>query len=246
MLIKDVVDSYGGRARFVSENWGASQLAERFGVKKYPVVFVEDVLVAKPEDFGGWGRNEGRYAPWREEANHEKFKRDLARMIDVALRGELQGGGPTTGAVAATDSAGGGEIESLPAFNLQDLAGRQVESSSLAGQVVVVEFWATWCPPCRSTLAWLGQVERRYGERVTVVAVAVESEESQVRELTRPLEAPVHVVMGSDKVVAPFGTVTGVPLMMVFDQTGKRAAVFYGAPADLHERVGRALGTLLK
>lgn len=235
-----MVESYKGRARFVSENWGASKLAERFGVKKYPVVFVEDVLVAKPEDFGGWGRNEGRYAPWRDAANHEKFKRDLSRMIDIALRGELENPSPAQGSTSE------GEIESLPAFALQDLAGRSVESSALAGQVVVVEFWATWCPPCRSTLSWLGEVERRYGDRVTVVAVAVESEEAQVRELTRSLGAGINVVMGSDKVVAPFGTVTAVPVMMVFDQTGKRSAVFYGAPADLHEKVGRALGPLLK
>ena len=235
-----MVETYKGRARFVSENWGASKLAERFGVKKYPVVFVDEVLVAKPEDFGGWGRDVGRYAPWRDEANHEKFKRDLARMIDLALRGELESPGPSRA------SAAEGEIDALPAFTLQDLAGRSVESSKLAGQVVVVEFWATWCPPCRSTLSWLGQVERRYGDRVTVVAVAVESEEAQVRELTRTLDAPIHVVMGTDEIVAPFGTVTGVPLMMVFDQTGKRAAVFYGAPADLHDKVGRALGPLLK
>ncbi len=235
-----MVESYKGRARFVSENWGTSKLAERYGVKKYPVVFVDEVLVAKPEDFGGWGRNEGRYAPWRDEANHEKFKKDLSRMIDIALRGELQSPGP------AQAHAGEGEIETLPAFTLQDLAGRSIESSSLAGQVVVVEFWATWCPPCRSTLTWLGQTERRYGDRVTVVAIAVESEEAQVRELTRTLGAGVNVVMGSDKIVAPFGTVTGVPLMMVFDQTGKRTAVFYGAPADLHDKVGRTLGALLK
>lgn len=236
-----MVEGYKGRARFVSENWGESRLAERYGVKKYPAVFVGDVLVAKPEDFGGWGRNTGRYAPWREASSHEKFKRDLARMIDVALAG-----GDVGPAAAATGGAGAdAEIEALPAFSWKDLEGRGVETAGLEGQVVVVEFWATWCPPCRSTLQWLGEVERRYGERVTVVAVAVESEEPQVRELTKTL-AGVRVVMGPDAVVAPFGTVTSVPTMLVFDARGRRAAAFYGAPPDLHAKAGRVLEELLK
>jgi thiol-disulfide isomerase/thioredoxin len=241
LLIKDVVENYKGRVRFVSENWGTSKLAERYGVKRYPVVFVDEVLVAKPEDFGGWGRNEGRYAPWRDAANHEKFKRDLSRMIEITLRGKAA---PEEARAAAP--AESLEIAALPAFSAVDLAGRRVESSALAGQVVVVEFWATWCPPCRSTLGWLGEVERLYGERVTVVAVAVESPEAEVRELTEGLKLRAHVLMGTDERVAPFGTVTGVPTMFVFDQRGKTAAVFYGAPPDLHEKAGRVLEGLLK
>ena len=66
----------------------------------------------------------------------------------------------------------------------------------------------------------LGEVGRRYGERVTVLAVAVESPEEQVRELAEGLKLPAHVVMGTDERVAPFGTVTGVPTMFVFDQRG--------------------------
>ena len=52
---------------FVSENFGASKLADQFGVKGYPAVFVDDVLVAAPRDFGYFGEVEGtgRYAPWR-------------------------------------------------------------------------------------------------------------------------------------------------------------------------------------
>lgn len=235
-----MVEGYGRRARFVSENWGESRLAERYGVKKYPAVFVGDVLVAKPEDFGGWGRNTGRYAPWREESSHEKFKRDLSRMIDVALAGGEVG--PAAGAAKREENS---ELESLPAFAWKDLEGGAVGPESLRGQVVVVEFWATWCPPCRTTLQWLGEVERKYGERVTVVAVAVESDEAQVRELTKTLTG-VRVVQGTDTVVAPFGTVTSVPTMLVFDRQGRRAAAFYGAPPDLHAKAGRALEELLK
>lgn len=235
-----MVESYRGRAEFVSENWGDSKLAERYGVKRYPVVFVDDVLVAQPDDFGWYGAK-GKYTPWREKASHERFKRDLAGMIELALAGR-------TSQLAAAHGAKveAAEVASLPAFAAKDLEGRAVEPSRLAGRVVVVEFWATWCPPCRAALSFLGDLKRRHGDGVEVLAVAVESKEEEVRELTRSLNQPLTVVMGSEELAAPFGTLGSVPRMFVFDRQGKTAAVFYGAPPDLHEKVNGLIDTLTK
>ncbi|HKY04341.1 MAG TPA: TlpA disulfide reductase family protein, partial [Blastocatellia bacterium] len=211
------------------------------GIKRYPVVFVDDVLIAQPKDFGGWGEKGGKYSPWREQANHDKFKRDLSHMIDLLLRGDKN-----TAARAGARADDAAEITALPRLAALDLAGRSVESEKLAGQIVVVEFWATWCPPCRGTLDWLGKLERRYGDKVTVVAVAVESDEKEVRQLIEPLRLPVHVVMGQKEMVTPFGDFSTVPTMFVFDRQGKTAGVFYGAPKDLHARVARLIDTLAR
>ena len=68
MLIKDVVQNYKGRVEFVNETYGNSALAARYGIKKYPVVFVDDVLVAKPEDFGWFGaEGKGKFS-WQVHA----------------------------------------------------------------------------------------------------------------------------------------------------------------------------------
>ena len=79
------------------ENYGDSQLAKRFGVKRYPAIFVDDVLVATPKDFGwfgkGEGKDEGRYAPLKSAASHERFRSDLARMLRLVARGR-HGGRP--------------------------------------------------------------------------------------------------------------------------------------------------------
>lgn len=238
MLIKEVVRNYGGRVEFRSENWGDSQLAERYGVKRYPVVFVDDILLAQPNDFGWYGAK-GKYTPWRDKASHEKFKRDLMRMIELVLTGQKEAAA-RSGQTKVDDA----EIAQLPGFSAEDVRGRVVDSASLEGRVVVVEFWATWCPPCRSTLAWLGELKKRYGERVTVIAIAVESEEKEVRELTK--ELPVSVIMGTESLVNPFGTLGSVPRMFVFDPGGKTAGVFYGAPTDLHQRVDRLVDSLLQ
>jgi thiol-disulfide isomerase/thioredoxin len=239
LLIKDVVGRYGGKVRFASEDWGTSELATRFGLKRYPVVFVNDILVAQPKDFGGWGQSGGKYAPWREPANQERFQQDLARVIDRALRGELDG------AAGGAEVDTSGDIASLPALTFTDLEGARLGPDALAGQVVVVEFWATWCPPCRSTLQWLGEVERQYKDRVTVLAIAVESPEEDVRKLVKTLGLPVYVVMGAPETARPFGDFLSVPVLFVFDGRGKTAAVFHGAPKDLHERADRVLKPLL-
>src|SRR3954452_6175916 len=88
-MVQSVAAQYPGRVNFVSENFGASKLAERFGVKGYPAVFVDGVLVASPREFGYFGEVEGsgRYAPWRNAASQAKFKDDLSRMIDLILSG---------------------------------------------------------------------------------------------------------------------------------------------------------------
>src|SRR5262249_19705382 len=192
LLIKDVVESYKGRVRFVNENWGDSKLAERYGVKRYPVVFVNEAMVARPEDFGGWGATTGKYHPWKSPANQAKFKKDLARMIDLTLRGRAPA---PNKAQAETEAVG--EIAALPPLELRDIEGRRIESADLAGRVVIVEFWATWCPPCRSTLGWLGEVKQRYGDRVEVVTVAIESEEPEARKQAQSLKLVPRVVMGT-------------------------------------------------
>ena len=50
---------FDGRVRFVFENYGDSDLARRFGVTRYPAIFVDDILVATPKDFGFYGKGEG-------------------------------------------------------------------------------------------------------------------------------------------------------------------------------------------
>jgi thiol-disulfide isomerase/thioredoxin len=239
LLIKEVVQAYGGRVEFKSENWGESTLAEAYGVKRYPVVFVDDILLAQPNDFGWYGAK-GKYTPWRDKANHEKFKRDLTRMIGLVL-----GGQKAEAAASGQTKVEDEEIAGLPAFTAQDLAGRALDAKALAGRVVIVEFWATWCPPCRSTLSWLAEVKKRYGERVAIIAIAVESDEKEVRELTASLQPAVNVVMGNEGLVNPFGTLGSVPRMFVFDTRGRTASVFYGAPEGLHEKVGRLIDSLL-
>jgi thiol-disulfide isomerase/thioredoxin len=109
---------------------------------------------------------------------------------------------------------------------------------------VLVDFWATWCPPCRGTLAWLGKVKAQHGDRVAVLALAIESDEADVRKLATDLKVPVHWAMRTPAVLRAFGDVSAVPTLFVFDQQGKAAGAFYGSTPKIHEEADALLATL--
>ena len=238
-----MASDYSGRVRFVSENYGDSKLAERFGVRRYPAIFVNDVLVATPKDFGFFGKDEGadsaRYAPIRGAVGQERFRADLKRMIELVLAGK------SAEARAAAPSATAAEITRMPELVITDFAGRPLSRAELADRVVLIEFWATWCPPCRSTLRWLGALGERYGDRLAIVTLAMDSDEAQARATAKEIGPAIRWAVGTPALAREFGGIGAVPTLFLFDRRGATAAVFYGAPPTLHEHAEARLRALL-
>jgi thiol-disulfide isomerase/thioredoxin len=243
LLARSVVNEFDGRVAMVVENYGVSELAKRFGVRRYPAIFVGDVLVATPKDFGfygtGEGTGEGRYAPWKSTASHERFRADLSRMIELTLAGR------TDLARSRAAQPGSEGVAALPEFGLQDVYGAPVSRAHLADRAVIVEFWATWCPPCRSTLQWLGKLKARHGDRLEVIAVAVESDSADVRALADRLGLPIRWVMGTPELARAFGDVSAVPTLHVFGREGREAGSFFGATPELHADVESRVDAIL-
>src|SRR4051812_11938852 len=60
----------------------------------------------------------------------------------------------------------------VPAFSMRDLDGRAISPESLRGKVTIVNFWATWCPPCRAEIPDLVALQKKYGDRLQVIGVS--------------------------------------------------------------------------
>lgn len=228
-----MIRSYGPRARFAVQDLGASPLAERFGVDKYPAIFVDDALIARPEDFYAWGGPPtGKYLPWKEPANRQKFQRDLRQMIDVRLGG---------GNVPSLSSAKNNAPRVLPDVALTDLHGRTFRMKELRGKPLLVEFWATWCPPCLQSMARMKELDT---SSLNIVLIAIESDRKDVDAVLAKLQPPGRVVMANDAIRDAFDGPPAVPTYLLVDRDGTVARVFYGAPANIHEDITGELAKL--
>ena len=238
-----MVQEFGGKARFVEENYGASELARRFGVTRYPALFVDDVLVATPKDFGFFGRSEGadegRYAPLKSAASHERLRADLERMIGLVLAGRKDA------LRAQVRPAHEPALAALPALRITDLDGRVLDTADLKGRAVMVELWATWCPPCRGTLSWLGALRQHHGDRVAVVTIAVDSDSARVHDIAREMHLPFTWTMGTPERVRAFGDVTAVPTLLLFGADGRAAGAWFGAAPTAHAEAEERLKAVL-
>ena len=116
-----------------------------------------------------------------------------------------------------------------PGFTVRLLDGSTLTLSDLRGRVVVINFWATWCPPCEDELPALQAVGEAYGPRgVVVVGIAFQDEETDVREMmTRfGIAYPVGMDVG-ERISSDYG-ITGVPETFIVDPEGRVASLHIG------------------
>lgn len=115
-----------------------------------------------------------------------------------------------------------------PDFPLQDLNGNPVKLSDFRGQVVCLNFWATWCPPCRSEMPAIEAVHKEMGDKVKVLAVNVEGTRDEVSAFARELGLSFPIVLDSDMSVARKYLVRGIPVSLFIDKEGVIRAKYVG------------------
>ena len=117
-----------------------------------------------------------------------------------------------------------------PAFALTTLDGSPLSSDSLRGQVVLVNFWATWCVPCRTEMPVLQSVyaERR-AEGFTVIAINVAEDRDTIAPFVKEFHLTFPILLDRDTAVAKTFNVNGIPASFFIDRAGIIRTVYLGA-----------------
>jgi peroxiredoxin len=127
----------------------------------------------------------------------------------------------------ATTAAKVGDV--APDFARADLAGGQVHLAGYRGKLVLLNFWATWCAPCRKEMPLFSKWQRDYGAQgLQIVGVSMDDDVTSVKQVLaeRPVQYPI--VMGDAKLGAQFGGVLGLPLSFLIDAQGRIVARYQG------------------
>jgi thiol-disulfide isomerase/thioredoxin len=123
--------------------------------------------------------------------------------------------------------------EPAPAFTLPEASGTPVALDKLKGKVVYVDFWASWCGPCRRSFPWMGEMQRKFGDQgFTVVAVNVDKKREDAAKFLAVTPGAFTIVYDPAGSVATAYDVKGMPSSYLVDRTGRIVAVDSGFRDD--------------
>ena len=168
--------------------------------------------------------------------------RRLARSCLLAVLGA---------ALVCTLQAAGADVglergQRLPSFSGRDLDGESHTLSQYRGKVLILHFWATWCPYCRGEIPKLTRIHEQWGtQEVRVLTVSVDEQVSELKRFLREWDLPYPVIAAATQRVsfAERFEVSGIPVTYIIDPTGRIAVRFNGA-GDLIMAVRDVLANL--
>lgn len=148
----------------------------------------------------------------------------------------------SSGTSAGSSSGTAAQLAEEPNVTFKDLQGNNVALSSFKGKVVLVNFWGTWCEPCRGEIPILIKMQQEYASKgFTVLGVATNDDEKAVDPFIHHTQFNVDghemtmnypIVMGSDDISTKFGGLLGMPTSFLISRDGKIIKRYIGAFAN--------------
>lgn len=127
--------------------------------------------------------------------------------------------------MGATSALAGSDDYPAPAppFSLKAFDGKWVRLTELRGKPVVLDFWATWCRPCRTSMPHLDELQKRYSTRgLVVIGLSVDEESpSEVKRFAQQLGVSFRLGMANDRVLDDYGPIRFLPTTFFIDRKGQ-------------------------
>jgi DsbE subfamily thiol:disulfide oxidoreductase len=111
--------------------------------------------------------------------------------------------------------------EPAPRMVIHDVGGKVTSMDELKGKVVLVNFWATWCPPCRAEIPALIELQEQHRDRLQIIGISEDDEIEDVHAFVKKTGINYPVVMATPELIAAYGGVAALPTTFLVDTEGR-------------------------
>ena len=131
---------------------------------------------------------------------------------------------------AASEPSSASAAQAAPAWTLKDLDGKSVSLADFKGKVVVLDIWATWCPPCRAEIPHFVELQNEWKDKdVTIVGMSLDSTgAADVAKFAQDNGMNYPIIMGDEATATAYGADQGIPTTVVIDKKGNIVATHLG------------------
>ena len=126
-----------------------------------------------------------------------------------------------SGCIRPSSETSGVEIgRPAPAFKLPDIMGQEITLDQYKGKIVMLDFWATWCGPCRMTMPLLEKLQKEYPNNLVLLAINLQESKNEVREYMRQQNLNSHVLLDEKGSLGEIYGTDAIPMQVLIDKEG--------------------------